>query len=364
MGISIGMVGLGVFGRHFVKLFRDHPHVDRIALCDLEADRVAECSRQFEIAETYSSLDEICASDLDALVIITQHWMHAEQCIQAMNAGKHVYSAVPAAQSLEECDRLVQIVKRTGLIYMNGETTYFRPEAVFCRRKAQDGAFGQIVYCQAEYLHDLSHGLYEVARNRWGKAFGRDKTGGIPLHYPTHSVAFPVSVTGAHMTEVSAMGYVYPNDDWFRKDTISQNVFSNEVALFRMSNGATCRIAEFRRVGHPGCERVSAIYGTEGSWEQNQECAVWLTKLGSEVVKPDPHHSPLPEELSADLGGHGGSHAYLVHEFVDSVNRGRLPAINVWQAVRYAAPGLAAHRSALAGGELMKVPDWGDAPGQ
>ena len=49
------------------------------------------------------------------------------------------------------------------------------------------------------------------------------------------------------MTEVSAQGYVYPNDDWFREDTISQNLFSNEVALFKMSNGATARICEFRR---------------------------------------------------------------------------------------------------------------------
>ena len=66
--------------------------------------------------------------------------------------------------------------------------------------------------------------------------------------------------------------------------------------------------------------------------------------------------------LSSDLGGHGGSHAYLVHEFVDSVNRERLPRINVWQAVRYCAPGFVAHESALKDGELLKIPDWGTPP--
>ena len=62
-------------------------------------------------------------------------------------------------------------------------------------------------------------------------------------------------------------------------------------------------------------------------------------------------------------GGHGGSHAYLAHEFVDAIAHERTPAINVWEAVRYMAPGAMAHKSALAGGEVLEVPDWGDAPG-
>jgi len=362
MSISVGIVGLGMFGPAFIKLYKDHPDVHRLALCDLKADRLAEMARQFGITETYPSLDAICKSDLDALVIITQPWLHAGQAIQAMEAGKHVYVAVPAAQSLEECDRLVEAVKRTGMIYMNGETSYFRPETAFCRKKAKEGAFGRFVYCQAEYFHDMSHGLYDVARNRWGDQWSRDKTGGIPMSYPTHSTCFAVSVTGAHMTEVSAQGFIYPNDDWFRRDTIYKSEFSNEVALFRMSNGATARICEFRRIGHPGCERASGIYGTEGSFEHNLAGMVWADKNGKQIVQPPMNHEYLPESLASNLGGHGGSHAYLVHEFVDSVNRERLPRTNVWEAVRYCAPGFVAHESALRDGELLKIPDWGDPP--
>jgi len=65
---------------------------------------------------------------------------------------------------------------------------------------------------------------------------------------------------------------------------------------------------------------------------------------------------------SVAYGGHGGSHAYLVHEFVDAVASGRRPAINAWEAVRYMAMGIAAHQSALRDGETVNVPDWGDAP--
>jgi len=375
MAISVGLVGLGQFGGNFVTLFRDHPDVHRLALCDLREDRLAEQARKFEISETYASLDDMCKADLDAIAIITQPWLHAEQAIQVMESGKHVYSAVPPAsspdgeQTLELGDRLIETVKRTGQLYMLGETTFFRRETMYCRQKAADGAFGEFVYGEGEYLHDLSHGLYDVAKNRWGEQWGRDKTGGVPMHYPTHATSGVISVMGAHMTEVSAQGYVHPDDDWFREDTITGNLFSNEVALYRMSNGATARICEFRRVGHRGREGFR-VYGTEGSFENDVSGPKWVTKDGWEAadlsdVREPPlalRSGPLPEALAADLGGHGGSHAYLVHEFVDSCNRQRLPRINAWEAMRYLAPGIVAHQSALRGGELLKVPDWGDAP--
>lgn len=367
MSISVGIVGLGQFGRHFIKLFREHPDVHRVALCDLRADRLAECAREFGIGEVYHGLDEIRATDLDALALITQPWHHAPQAMQALQAGKHVYCAVPPAsgrtgeETLEQCDRLVDTVKRTGQVYMLGETTFFRRETIYCRQRAAAGDFGKFVYGEGEYFHDMSHGLYEVAQSRWGEEWSPEKAGGVPMEYPTHSTSGIISVMGAHMTEVSAQGYVYPHDDWFRADTISGNVFSNEVALYRMSNGALARICEFRRIGHPGREAFR-IYGSEGSFENDVSGAKWVTKEGWEPLDLSGVGEPLPPALAADPGGHGGSHAYLVHEFVDSCNRRRLPRINVWEAVRYLAPGVAAHQSALRDGELLKVPDWGDAP--
>ena len=77
MGISLGLVGLGSFGRTFADLFMGHPLVDRVALCDREAERVAafagraDWQAKFHPRDAYTSLDNICRSDLDALVIIT-----------------------------------------------------------------------------------------------------------------------------------------------------------------------------------------------------------------------------------------------------------------------------------------------------
>ena len=388
MGISLGLVGLGSFGSGFADLFKSHPLVDRIALCDREPERVAKFAQKpsfqdkFKPSDAYSSLDEICAADLDALAIMTQPWLHAPQAVQAMESGKHAYTAVPILsvpdghEILDWCDKLVETCRRTGLHYMLGETTYYRAEAMYCRRRAAEGAFGEFVYAEGEYFHDVdlpSCNLRKVKASRLASQAGREWTElkktyqargiyGGPMHYPTHSVSGPISVMAAHATKVCAWGHPAPKDD----DHYEGQPFGNETALFHMSNGAAMRICEHRRIGHPGSETFR-IFGTDASFKDGH----WLDKSGRTPVSVEDMRDPLPDEVyqafesaspNSVYGGHGGSHAYLVHEFVEAVAQNRHPAINVWEALRYMAPGVMAHQSALRGGELLDVPDWGDAP--
>ncbi|MBI2193948.1 MAG: Gfo/Idh/MocA family oxidoreductase [Planctomycetes bacterium] len=389
MGISLGIVGLGSFGTPFAELFNAHPLVDRIALCDHSPERVRNLAerpafqKKFKSRDAYDSLESICRSDLDALAIITQHWLHAPQALQALEAGKHVYSAVPVVtlpdsqEILDWCDRLVRGVRRSGLRYMLGETTFYRPETMFCRRKALEGAFGNFVYAEGEYFHDVdlpACNLRDVIRHRMATRAGEEwkekekqyLARGIrsgPMHYPTHSTAGPISVMRAHAVKVCAWGTPPPaGDAFFEKDA-----FSNETALFWMSNGSTMRIAEHRQIGHVG-EETFRIFGTQATFKDFH----WVTKTGSTALDPPGMRDPLPAEVEEAFrrraggegvyGGHGGSHAYLVHEFVDAVARDRHPAVNVWEAARYMAPGAIAHQSALREGEVLAVPDWGDAP--
>lgn len=391
MGIKVGMCGVGAFANSFVPLFKAHPLVDEVTLCDLDAEKLREKSERFGIPKTCASLDDLCEMDVDAIAIITQHWLHAPQAVQALRAGKHVYSAVPTAHSLEELAELVRTVEETGQIYMLGETSYYYPCAIYCRERFEKGDFGRIVYSEGQYYHDWDHGLYDVAKWRGGEKW-LETAGGPPMYYPTHSVAPVVSVTGAHMTHVSCQGIVDEEDPhiYDAEVNVYGNVFSNESALFRMSDGSVCRINEFRRIGHPGTESIS-IYGTKGSYEQQANAMVWVTKNREEMIDlndllacknipasevegdmskvttADTHSgvsqvhdlARLPKEFIGLPNGHNGSHQFLVDDFVKACVNGALPPSNVWQAARYMAPGLMAHESAKRGGELLEVPDYG-----
>jgi predicted dehydrogenase len=376
MKLRVGIVGLGLFARHFVSLFVAHPGVDEVVLCDQNRERLDEGLLKYGVERGVGGYDELLASNVDAVVVFTQHWTHGPLCLQALDAGKHVFASVPPALSLDELTALVAAVERTGLTYVLGETSYYYPQAVYCRERARRGDFGDIVHVEAEYLHDWQRGYYAIMEHRIGAGW-RAESGDPPFHYPTHSTAFAVSLTGARATHVSALGFedrVEADRDIYSRDNPWANVFSNEVALLRMSDGSSARLQEFRRVGHPGTERLS-VFGTEACFEDNSAGASWTTREPGSlerlddlfVVSGGPARAHDAARLPAELHPlvtpvHGGSHAFLVDDFVRSCRTGAMPPNNVWDAARYMLPGLVGHESAVAGGTLLDIPDLGDAP--
>lgn len=77
---------------------------------------------------------------------------------------------------------------------------------------------------------------------------------------------------------------------------------------------------------------------------------------GLEKDLPDLRRPPLPPGVAA--GGHGGSHGYLMNEFVTAILENRKPLVDVGQALNMTVAGIVAHKSALKGGELMKIPQF------
>lgn len=397
MGLSIGVVGAGQFAPSFIPLFQAHPLVDEVCLAELDPDRRATQAARFGLERVAETHQDLLTGDVDAVAIFSQRWTHAPIAIEALDAGKHVYSAVPAAISLEEMKALVAKVADTGLTYMVGETSYYYPAAVYCRERFAMGEFGRFVYGEGEYLHDMSVGFYEAFQFSGGPDW-KATASFPPMLYPTHSTSMVLSVTGAHMTSVSCLGQVDQHEDGVFDPDISlwRNPFSNQTALFRTSDGGMCRTNEFRRVGyraHPAPEVRLSLFGTQASFEQQTGAATWnaldgeLLDLRELLTCSDA--ATIGDHLAGDLrasfgggyapvhdakrlppgferlpNGHQGSHQFLVDDFVRAVHDRTLPPNNVWDAARYCVPGIIAHESALRGGAVLEIPDLGTAPVQ
>jgi predicted dehydrogenase len=130
MSISIGVVGAGQFAGQFSKLFKLHPHVSRVQVTDLLPERASELNESQGLDGTFVDFAEMLASDVDAVAIFTQRWTHGALVLQALRAGKHVYSAVPMAITENEIAAIIDTVRETGLTYMMGETSYNNPATV------------------------------------------------------------------------------------------------------------------------------------------------------------------------------------------------------------------------------------------
>ena len=85
MGIRVGICGVGAFSESFIPLFRAHPGVEQVILCDLDAEKLRSKADKFSIPQTCASLDDLCR--MDAIAILTQHWLHGPQAVQALRAS-------------------------------------------------------------------------------------------------------------------------------------------------------------------------------------------------------------------------------------------------------------------------------------
>ena len=140
--ITIAFIGCGSFARNFIRLFQLHPMVEKVYVCDLIAEKAEAYARQFAVEVIGSFEDVLKRRDINAVAIFAQRHLHGPLVLRALSAGKHVYSAVPMASEVEQCQAIVEKVKETGLTYMMGETCYYYPSSMFCRYKFQEGFFG------------------------------------------------------------------------------------------------------------------------------------------------------------------------------------------------------------------------------
>ena len=399
MAFSLGIVGAGQFAGQFATLFHHHPGVSAVYVTDVLADRADALVAQAGIAASFDSFDAMLASDaVDAVAIFTQRWTHGPLVVKALRAGKHVYSAVPMAISVDEIAAIVDAVRETGLTYMMGETSYYNPATVFARAKRERGEFGRLFYAEGDYVHDMDLGFYDAYKYSGGENW-KATASYPPLWYPTHSIGGVLGAWPTHAIAVSAVGVVDDRGDGVFDRGVSQfdNDFSNATALFELAAGGSMRINEFRRVGFPSHRRESRFrwFGTDGTFEQVTTASFWQTREGvddvSELIDTraslahdDPslaHVSPalrdafvsgyaaihdierIPAQLRGLHNGHEGSHHFLVDDFVRAVETQLLPPVNAWTAARFTLPGVIAHESARRGGERLIVPDFGDAVG-
>ena len=387
--LKVAIIGGGQFSSSFIHLFQAHPFVEEVGLVELDQERRLAIASKFSINQTFASLSDLWKSDFDAVAIFTPRWTHAQIALEALENGRHVYTAVPMGITQEEVSQLVAAAKKTKLTYFMAETSFYYPAVVFSRNKFKQGEIGKFVYGEGEYLHDMSHGFSDAYAANGGDGW-KATASFPPMLYSTHSVSMILSITGAQATSVTCIGIKDSADDGIFDADVSmwKNNQSNQIALFETSDGGVMRIAELRRVGTAPLESTvrMSIFGTEGSFEQQVGYASWATKNSFDIITDEigtfsdvenPYslkadyippnlwdggfarvhdRSQLPKEFLGLSNGHGGSHQFMVDDFVmDAVGERKAP-MDVIDAARFTVPGIWAHQSAQMAGQKLEIP--------
>lgn len=187
--LRIAFIGVGSRGLATLERYMMLDGVEVAALCDLDTTAL---ERGSEIVGRRFGRKPPCFSDWrddallttapDAALISTDWATHATIACACMERGLDVAVEVPAALSVAECRQLTATADATGRRCLMLENCCYDPFALRTLEMARRGIFGEIIHCEAAYIHDLRK-LY--ASNPW---YGHQSSLIAGNPYPTHGI--------------------------------------------------------------------------------------------------------------------------------------------------------------------------------
>jgi len=114
--LKIGLIGAGGRGRLDAGILVKDRRARLVAICDLFEDRMERARKELQVedAKLYKNYHEMLASDVDAVLIATNEFMHPEHLEAAVKAKKHVYIEKPAGVDVEGCRRVMRAGDAAG----------------------------------------------------------------------------------------------------------------------------------------------------------------------------------------------------------------------------------------------------------
>ena len=412
--VRVGFVGLGMRGPGAVERFTHIPGTQIVALCDYERERAEACQQLLEKASMppaaiYSGekgYEALCRRDDIDLVYIATDWLHHFPVAQAaMQNGKHVAIEVPSAMNLHDIWALIDMAEEKRLHCVMLENCCYDFFELNSLNMAQQGVFGEIIYVQGAYRHELSPYWDEYWKKDaddklgWRLDYNAKYRGDI---YPTHGLG-PVAQAldihrGDRMTTLIAMDTHSFNGRKFVEKATGQpcDSFANgdhTTTLIRTAKGKIIEIHHNVMTPQP-YNRMYQLTGTKGFANkypvegyaveaemmastgnvrpdhENLTAHRYLSKEDKEALV-SAYRSPLVERYekkAREVGGHGGMDFIMDSRLIYCLQHGLPMDIDVYDLAEWCCLAELGAISMNNGNMPVEVPDftrghWNDKQG-
>jgi predicted dehydrogenase len=152
--ITVGVLGCGYWGPLLIRNFSGLPGCQLKAVCDLDIARVNHiCALYPDLEGVNLPQRLITARDIDAVVIATPVKSHYPLAKASLLAGKHTFIEKPMATSSQECEELIDIAERNGLVLMVDHTFLYSAPVRKIVEIVQAGDLGEIRYINSRRLN-------------------------------------------------------------------------------------------------------------------------------------------------------------------------------------------------------------------
>lgn len=151
--IRVGVVGCGYWGPLLVRNFRALPQCHLNTVCDARSARLDHLRTLYPEVKGVGEYDQLLNDEIDAVVIATPVKHHFHLAKAALLAGKHVFLEKPMAASSAECEELIDIADRAGLVLMVDHTFLYSAAVEKITKIVHAGDIGDIRYINSRRLN-------------------------------------------------------------------------------------------------------------------------------------------------------------------------------------------------------------------
>jgi len=261
--VRVGIIGCGSVSGVYMPNLKQCPHAEIVSTCDIILERAERRAREHGIAHHYPNIDAMLAGvPFDLLVNLTDMQEHEHLNRRAIQAGRHVWSEKPIANSLAAGQAILELARDKGLRIWGAPTVVMSPQFAFMARALARGALGRVAAAHADYGHtgpDWSSFFYE-------------KGGGSMPDLGVYNITTLTGLLGPARAVTAMISIVTPTRRIRDKGEIRVTEEDNAMVLLDHGSGlishVQCGFNYFNPHGHDGSQEARhtiSIVGTKGS---------------------------------------------------------------------------------------------------
>lgn len=261
--IRIAIIGCGSVSTQYLPHLAKCPYAEVVSACDIIPERAAEKAKKYNIPNQYPHIDKLLAGvPFDLMITTTDMQEHGRLNKQALEAGKHVWSEKPMANTYAEGKALLDYAKSKGLRIWGAPAVVNSPQFAFMSKTIQEGKLGKVAAAHAHYGH---------TGPTWS-AFFYEKGGGSLPDLGVYNLASLTGLLGPAKSVMAMTSIVTPERDVDNKGHIKVEAEDNAIVLMDHGNGilsnVQCGFNYFDPYGHEGKGQdrpTISIWGSKGN---------------------------------------------------------------------------------------------------
>jgi len=262
--IKVAIIGCGSVSNRYIVHLQSSPLVKIVSLCDIKRDRAEAQNKKYNIgASTYNNINALLKGNaFDLMLTLTDMQMHGALNKIALQAGKHVWSEKPLANTYAEGKALVDYAKLKGVRIWGAPAVVTSPQFEFMSKTIQEGKLGKLA---------SAHGQYGHTGPTWSSFFYEPLGGSMP-DLGVYNMATLTGLLGPAKSVMAMTSIVNKERAIDEKGIVKVNEEDNAHILLEHDNGVIshimCGFNYFDPFGHEAKNQTLhsiQIFGDKGN---------------------------------------------------------------------------------------------------